>query len=100
MQLTVEDVKKVAVLARLEFSPDELAPFAEQLGKIVHFVEQLSEVATDGVEPLAHPLEIHSVVRGDAQAPSLAREAALANSPEHDDEYFLVPPVLARKSTS
>ncbi len=97
MQLTAEDVKKVAVLARLEFSEGEIAVFTEQLGKIVTFVEQLSEVVTDGIEPLAHPLDVHSVVRPDCNHPGLPREAALANSPNSDGMFFLVPPVMARK---
>jgi len=98
MQLTAEDVKKVAVLARLEFSESEIAVFTEQLGKIVTFVEQLSEVPTDGVEPLAHPLDVHSVVRPDCVQPGLSREAALSNSPNSDGTCFLVPPVMARKN--
>lgn len=96
--LSQDDIRKVASLARLEFSEVELAAFTEQLGKIVNFVEQLSEVDTSGVEPLAHPLEVHSVLRPDRRAASLEREAALANAPSHDDEFFLVPPVMARGS--
>lgn len=96
MQLTREDVQKVAALARLEFSSAELDDFTEQLGKIVTFVEQLDEVATEGVQPLAHPLEIHSALRRDECRAGLSRAAALANSPNHDDECFLVPPVMAR----
>lgn len=98
MQLTPEDVKKVAVLARLEFSEGEIAVFTEQLGKIVTFVEQLSEVPTDGIEPLAHPLDLHSVLRPDSIQPGLSRDAALSNSPNSDGTCFLVPPVMARKN--
>ncbi len=94
--LTRADVIKVASLARLEFSESELAEFTEQLAKIVTFVEQLGEVDTSGVEPLAHPVEVHSVVRADEQREGLSRESALANAPNHDDEFFLVPPVMAR----
>jgi aspartyl-tRNA(Asn)/glutamyl-tRNA(Gln) amidotransferase subunit C len=98
MQLTRDDVREVAVLARLDFSEAELEVFTQQLGKIVEFVEQLGEVETAGIEPLAHPLEIHSVLRTDQQQPGLSREAALSNSPSHDEACFLVPPVMARKS--
>lgn len=98
MQLSREDVAKVAVLARLEFTDDELGSFTDQLGKIVTFVEQLSEVDTEGVEQMAHPLDVHSVTRPDELREGLSREAALRNAPNHDDEYFLVPPVMARKS--
>ena len=96
--LSHDDIRKVASLARLEFSEAELAQFTEQLGKIVSFVEQLGEVDISGVAPLAHPLEIHSVMRPDQRSPSLERDAALANAPSHDDEFFLVPPVMARGS--
>ncbi len=98
MQLTRDDVKKVAMLARLDFSESELELFTKQLGNIVVFVEQLGEIATEGVEPLAHPLEIHSILRVDKQQPGLARSAALSNSPSHDETFFLVPPVMAKKS--
>lgn len=97
MSLSVKDVREVAGLARLEFSDDELIVLTEQLGKIVSFVEQLSAVPTEGVEPLAHPLDVHSVTRTDQLATSLPREAALSNSPSHDQTYFLVPPVMAKK---
>ena len=99
MQLTTEDVAKVAALAKLEFTADELKQFTAQLGKIVAFVEQLGEVETTGVEPLAHPLDVHSAVRPDAPCPGLGREAALSNSPKSDGEYFLVPPVLIKQSS-
>ncbi len=95
--LNRDDIKKVAGLARLEFSEIELEQFTEQLSKIVSFVEQLNEVQTDGVEPLAHPSEIHSVLRADEQRDGLTRESALANSPNQNGEFFLVPPVMARK---
>ena len=97
MSLNAEDVKKVAVLARLEFSESEIGLFTEQLGNIVAFVEQLSQVQTEGIEPMAHPLDVHSVLRADELRPGLSRHAALSNSPNHDDTCFLVPPVMARK---
>lgn len=97
MQLSQDEIQKVAMLARLEFSESELALLSAQMEKIVLFVEQLNELSTEGVEPLAHALDVHSVVRADQLEPSLAREAALANSPAHDDECFLVPPVMARQ---
>lgn len=97
MNLTREDVAKVAALAKLEFSETELERFTQQLGKIVAFVEQLSAVETDGVEPMAHPLDVHSAIRPDIRCEGLSRDAALANAPKSDGEFFLVPPVMARK---
>ena len=89
-------VEKVALLARLEFSQQELSEFTEKLGRIVDFVEQLQQVDTTGVEEMAHPLDVHSVLRQDKRAPGLSREQALANAPSSDDEFFLVPPVLGK----
>lgn len=97
MQLSCEDVQKVAALAKLEFSAVELEQFTAQLGKIVGLVEQLGEVNTEGVEPMAHPLDVHSATRPDLNRRSLTREQALANSPKQDGEYFLVPPVMHKR---
>ena len=98
MALSRSDVEKVAALARLDFEPAELETFTDQLGKIVSFVEQLSEVNTEGVEEMAHPLDVHSVLRSDTHCESLPRDKALQNAPNQDGEYFLVPPVFARPS--
>ncbi|HBE66770.1 MAG TPA: Asp-tRNA(Asn)/Glu-tRNA(Gln) amidotransferase subunit GatB [Planctomycetaceae bacterium] len=96
MSLTADEVAKVAKLARLTFESEELEKFAGQLGKIVDFVDQLSEVDTEGVEEMAHPLDVDSVVRPDVVTEGLSRDESLANSPSHDGEHFLVPPVMAR----
>lgn len=96
MELDRDDIAKVAQLARLEFSQNELEQFAKQLGKIVTFVELLNEVDTKGVEPLAHAMDLHSILRPDELREGLSREAALSNSPNQDGECFLVPPVMAR----
>jgi aspartyl-tRNA(Asn)/glutamyl-tRNA(Gln) amidotransferase subunit C len=96
MQLTSDDVKKVAALAKLDFSEAELIKFAKELGDIVHLVEQLADVPTDNVQPMAHPLDVHSFLRPDEIRPGLQRADALSTAPKSDGEYFLVPPVLAR----
>ncbi len=92
--LSVEEVAKVALLARLRLSPAELETFTGQLNSIVHFVEQLQELDTTDVEPLAHGIEVRNVFRDDVRGPSLPREKALANAPKRNDEGFLVPAVL------
>lgn len=94
MSLTIEEVAKVALLARLRLSPDELAIFTGQLNSIVDFVAQLQEPDTTGVEPLAHGIEVRNVFRDDALGPALPREKALANAPKRNEEGFLVPAVL------
>lgn len=94
MSLTRETVERVALLARLEFSPAELDRITEQLQRIVQYVEQLDELDTAGVEPMAHAADLSNVLAEDQGQPSLPREAALANAPKSDDECFRVPAVL------
>jgi aspartyl-tRNA(Asn)/glutamyl-tRNA(Gln) amidotransferase subunit C len=92
--LSIDEVAKVALLARLRLSRDELTTFTGQLNSIVHFVEQLQELDTQNVEPLAHGIEVRNVFRDDVRGASLPREAALANAPKRNSECFLVPTVL------
>jgi aspartyl-tRNA(Asn)/glutamyl-tRNA(Gln) amidotransferase subunit C len=94
MTLTRQDVEKVSLLARLRLSPEELERMTEQMGQIVAYVESLSELDTDNVEPMAHALDVANVFAADELRPSLDREAALANAPHQDGEFYLVPAVL------
>jgi aspartyl-tRNA(Asn)/glutamyl-tRNA(Gln) amidotransferase subunit C len=94
MSLSIDDVAKVAILARLRVSPDELQMFTGQLNSIMDYVAELQELETTGVEPLAHGIEVRNVFRDDVRGPALPREAALANAPKRDQECFLVPAVL------
>jgi aspartyl-tRNA(Asn)/glutamyl-tRNA(Gln) amidotransferase subunit C len=94
MPLSREDVEKVALLGRLRLSPQELDTMTAQLGAVVEYVQQLSELNTDDVEPMAHAVELTNVFRPDEIQPSLDRAAALANAPHQDGEYYLVPAVL------
>ncbi|MBV9122595.1 MAG: Asp-tRNA(Asn)/Glu-tRNA(Gln) amidotransferase subunit GatC [Planctomycetes bacterium] len=94
MSLTLDQVRWVAHLARLELSDAEVETMARQLSAIVDYVNQLQQVNTEGVEPLAHALEVHNVFRADEPAPSLPVEAALANAPERRGAFYAVPAVL------
>lgn len=94
MQLSSAEVLKVAKLARFYLPESQLDSTTDQLGRIVEMVQLLSTVPTDGVEPMAHALDVHSVVRLDVLSPSLDRQAALSNAPQRDDECFRVPPVI------
>ena len=94
MSLTADQVQWVAHLARLELSAAELATMTPQLSAILDYVNQLQQVATDGVEPLAHPLSLHNVFRDDEPAPSLSIDAALANAPASHRGFYSVPAVL------
>jgi aspartyl-tRNA(Asn)/glutamyl-tRNA(Gln) amidotransferase subunit C len=94
MAISPEQVRWVANLARLDLSPADLAKMTEQLSAILAYVDQLKQVPTDGVEPLAHPLKVHNVFRADEPAGSLPVNDALANSPDRRGDYFGVPAVL------
>jgi aspartyl-tRNA(Asn)/glutamyl-tRNA(Gln) amidotransferase subunit C len=94
MSLTRQDVEKVSLLARLRLSEEELALMTTQMGQIVAYVESLAELDTQNVEPMAHAVEVFNVFAADELVPSLDRDAALANAPHHDREFYLVPAVL------
>lgn len=94
MSLTTEQVRWVAHLARLEVSDAELTALTRQLSAILDYVNQLQQVNTDNVEPLAHPLPVQNVFRADEPTPSLPVEAALANAPDRRGNYYGVPAVL------
>jgi aspartyl-tRNA(Asn)/glutamyl-tRNA(Gln) amidotransferase subunit C len=94
MSLTNDDVAKVAILARLRLSPEELHMFTGQLNSIMDYVAQLQELNTTDIEPLAHGIEVRNVFRDDVRGPALPREAALRNAPKRNQEGFLVPAVL------
>ena len=94
MSLSIEEVRKVAKLARLEMTDADLSTMADQLNNILGYVDQLQEVNTDGVEPLAHPLPVHNVFREDILAPSLTPDEALQNAPNRLANFFGVPAVF------
>jgi aspartyl-tRNA(Asn)/glutamyl-tRNA(Gln) amidotransferase subunit C len=82
MSLSLDDVRKVAKLARLEMSDADLARMQQQLSAILDYVDQLNALDTDGVEPLAHPLPVQNVFRPDEPAPSQLPDAALPDRPQ------------------
>ena len=94
MSLSKEDVQRVSLLARLKLSDDELTTMTEQLGQIVSYIDKLSELDTEGVEPMAHALDLTNALVDDEPHEGLPREKALQNAPRSDDECFRVPAVL------
>ena len=92
--LSPDDVRKVALLARLKLTDAEVEMFSAQLGQILQYVDLLSEVDTEEVEPLSHGRVSFNVYDNDEIRESLPREDALANAPKTDGKYFLVPPIL------
>lgn len=94
MKLTREDVRRVAVLARLSLTPDEEERLTEQLDKILQYVEKLERLDTTGVEPLAHAVDIVNAFRDDRVTRSPDPEALLANAPARENTFFKVPKII------
>ncbi len=94
MSLDRKDVKKVASLARIRMDDEMLDKMAPQLSKIIGFVEQLGEVDTDNVEPLANVVDITLPLREDIVNDGNCVEKVLANAPESAQGYFVVPKVV------
>ena len=88
------DVKYVAELARLELTDEEKAVFQPQLENIVKYVEKISSVDVDGVEPMMHGRVLVNAFREDVVRPSLPTETALANAPKRVDDEFLLPKIV------
>lgn len=89
-----ETVKKIAKLARLQVTEDDLDYFAPQLGNILNFFEELREVDTEGVEPLSSVSDIALRLREDAINDGNIPQDVLANAPEEMEGFFVVPKVV------
>lgn len=98
--MDLSDVKKVASLARLALTDDELRQTGQQLTTILDYVRLLDEVDLTGVEPMPHPVPMENVFRDDETTESLPRTAALANAPRTDGQFFLVPAILEQKKAA
>jgi len=94
MEITKQEVEKVAKLARLEITPTEKEAFTKQLSQILTHVEKLKQYDTRGIEPTATVLGQVNVFRDDAVKPSLPVEKALANAPECEKDGFSVPKII------
>jgi aspartyl-tRNA(Asn)/glutamyl-tRNA(Gln) amidotransferase subunit C len=90
--ITREEVLHVAQLARLALSEDEVERFEEQLNAILEAVGTVGELDLAGVEPTSHPLDVANVWAEDEPRPPLPLEAALANAPDRERDFFRVPP--------
>ncbi len=88
------DVKYVSDLARLELSADEAATFQPQLEGIVKYVEKISEVDVEGIEPMMHGRALANAFREDVVRPSLDVETALGNAPNRVGDEFLLPKIV------
>jgi aspartyl-tRNA(Asn)/glutamyl-tRNA(Gln) amidotransferase subunit C len=94
MSVDTQQVRHIARLARLAMSEEEIAALVPELNNILGWVEQLGEVNTDGVEPLATVIDQKLRLRGDEVSDGDCREAVLANAPDAQHGFFAVPKVI------
>jgi aspartyl-tRNA(Asn)/glutamyl-tRNA(Gln) amidotransferase subunit C len=93
-QLTLEEVSRVAFLARLELSSDEKSRLTHELNDILGQFARLQELDTDAVPATSHSIPLTNVLREDKTRPSLSRDAATQNAPEKRDGNFIVPQIM------
>lgn len=94
MAIDQETVKKVAFLSRLKIEDDKMSATQEEFNKIINWVEQLSEVDTNGVEPLVSVNDSHLILRKDVVTEGNQSDAILKNAPMAEHGYFVVPKVV------
>lgn len=94
MSLSLDDVSRIARLARIEISSAETAQIRDQLNGILAFVEQLQTVNTDGIEPMAHAVDVVQRLRPDAVTETDRRDDFQAIAPETEAGLYLVPKVI------
>jgi aspartyl-tRNA(Asn)/glutamyl-tRNA(Gln) amidotransferase subunit C len=88
------DIAKVAKLARISLTEEQLELYGAQLDQILGHAERLQAMPTDGVPPTAHPYPMTNSFRPDDVTPSLDRDEVLAQAPDATDGYFRVPSIL------
>lgn len=94
MALSEEEVRQLATLARIRIDDADISAVRENLGRIIDFVEQLEAARTEGVEPMAHPLDTSQRLRADEVTETDRRDRYLEEAPASKDGLFLVPRVI------
>ena len=94
MKITSEEVRHVAILARLDLPPDEQERLAGQLDRILEYMDKLNELDTTGVEPMSHAVDVVNVLRPDRAVNQPQTEALLRNAPAREDDFLSVPKII------
>ena len=95
MSLSADEVRHVAMLARLAVTDEEVEALAPELNAILGYAEQVGEVAADDVAPTVHPVPLTNVLRDDEPGEVLDRATLLSQAPEAEDDRFVVPRIVA-----
>ena len=98
MAIDAEDVKKIAKLAKLNLSDQEISMYDQELNDILDFVQQLDQVDTQGIQPLAHPLNVSQRLREDKVTESDQHQLFQATAPHVEAGLYLVPQVISQDS--
>ena len=96
MTFSTDDVKKIATLARIKLTDEEVQQMSTELDAIVGYVEQLRAVDTEGIEPIAQVTGLVNVVREDAIRDMFSIQETLSNAPQANEVAFLVPKAVER----
>lgn len=91
--ITIKDVEHVAKLARLELTEEEKEKFTKQLGDVLKYVEQMNEVDTAEVKPMAHAFDFVNVMREDSVVHEQTKEELMKNAPDEEIGFFKVPKI-------
>jgi aspartyl-tRNA(Asn)/glutamyl-tRNA(Gln) amidotransferase subunit C len=94
MKITEDIIDHIAHLARLEFKGEQKTAIQGDMEKIITFMEKLSEVPTENVEPLIFMTDEYNRLREDIPQVTLTQDEALKNGPKKDSDYFRIPKVL------
>jgi aspartyl-tRNA(Asn)/glutamyl-tRNA(Gln) amidotransferase subunit C len=93
-RITADEVRELALLARLHLSDLEVAAMTDNLGAILEYVDALRALDTSAIEPMTHAVPFDCPTRPDEVKPSLPLEEALANAPRRDGSFFQVPRIM------
>lgn len=93
-EITRDEVREIALLARLELEDAEIDRLRGELAAILEYVEKLRALDTTGVEPMTHAVPMDCPLRDDAALPSFSPDEALAAAPRRSEDFFVVPRVI------
>lgn len=94
MSLTLEQISRIAKLARIEVSSDEAVTVQSELNQVFSLIDQLQSVNTQGVEPMNHPMDMVARLREDRVTETNQRDAFQAIAPQTEAGLYLVPKVI------
>ena len=95
--ISSKEVKKIAKLAKLKLTDDEITLYSSQMSQIINYISQLNEVDTSNIDPLSNMIDNNNVIREDKIKESLDKSISLKNAPQSDGEFILVPKIIRSK---